>query len=443
MYRHTTTFAALLTALVFIAPASAGEEAHLQKQVNELRQKIEALQSQTTVLLEEEVERYLTDTASVHGSQGADGLAGITIHARFTAVSQSTVGLDPANRSAVNGDVDLDFDFQVTDNLNLFIHLTANEGSSSSSSSNGGFPSLFGPVSTPGGSFPAIAGTTFAGATDAQGVNGSVPTDPGSITVYEAGIHHVLMLGDYKLHWEAGTIDPRRRFNQNAFADDENTQFIHNSFDDTAAHLWLTDAVAGRTVFGWHGWVSFGENEQFTVNWGWFNTPGQFFNSGQFLFQISWTGEVGGRELNFRLMLANDQFFQASAIEDSTFSYGISADWWASDSIGVFLRVVANGDDVNIVELDVSFGVVFQGLIGSRPDDTIGLGVGIISANTAVTSAPEDTEVTIELYYRYMMEDGKLQITPHLIIVSDPGGNASPWQDDLLVILGLRIHVPF
>jgi hypothetical protein len=27
--------------------------------------------------------------------------------------------------------------------------------------------------------------------------------------------------------------------------------------------------------------------------------------------------------------------------------------------------------------------------------------------------------------------------------VSDPGGNASPWQDDALFILGIRIHVPF
>jgi len=434
----TVTLAALVAALALSAPSYAGEK-DLQRQVDQLRKKIEALQAQTVPLLEEEVERYLDGRGAQAGAQGADGLAGIAISARFTAVGQGTVGLDPANRHAANGDVDLDFDFQVTDNLSLFVYLTANEGAESS---NGGFPSIFGPITSPSGSFPAIAGTTFAGATDGQGVNGTVPTDPGSITVYEAGIYHVLPVGDYKLHWEAGTIDPRRRFNQNAFADDENTQFIHNSFDDTAAHLWLTDAVGGRTVFGWHGWMSFGDNDQITVNWGWFNTPGQFFNDGQFLAQISWRGEVAGREMNVRLMFGYDQFFQSGS-EDSTFSYGASADWWATDMIGVFLRIVTNTDDVNLVELDVSFGFVVKGLLGNRPDDALGLGIGIINANDAVTSAPEDTEVTIELYYRYMAEDGKLQITPHLIIVSDPGGNASPWEDDLLVILGLRLHVPF
>ena len=81
-----------------------------------------------------------------------------------------------------------------------------------------------------------------------------------------------------------------------------------------------------------------------------------------------------------------------------------------------------------------------------------GLAVGIINTNDAGIRAftgnpldffPTSTEITIELYYRYMVEDGKLQITPHLIIVSDPGGGRSPWQDDLLIILGFRIFVPF
>jgi carbohydrate-selective porin OprB len=60
-----------------------------------------------------------------------------------------------------------------------------------------------------------------------------------------------------------------------------------------------------------------------------------------------------------------------------------------------------------------------------------------------VITLPEDTEFSLEVYYRYMAEDGKLQITPHLIFVSEPGGGQLVFGDDALFILGLRIHVPF
>jgi hypothetical protein len=453
MHRHfTATFLALIAVgLIVAAPASAGDESALREEVRQLTEKVEALQGQQSALLATEIEKYLDSSADLRSAQGDMPLAGVKISSRFTAVNQNTLGLDPANRSVVNGDVDLDFDFAVTDNLDLIIHLTANEGfgdsDGSSNAENGGFPSQFGSVSvgaSPGvtSSFGPIAGATFGGMADGIGVNGTVPTDPGSITVYEANIYHRLPVGSRTLHWELGAIDPRRRYLQNAFADDENTQFIHNNFDDSPSVLWLTDAT-GRTVFGLHMWMNFGDNNQFTLNWGWFNVPGQWFNRGQFMVQFGWKGEVNGREMNLRLMGFIDEFFRNSA-GDGSAGGGASWDWWVTDKVGLFIRIATNGDDVNPVDLDASVGVQLNNLIGSRPDDVIGIAVGFVTANDSVlVGIPEDTEITVEVYYRYMMEDGKLQITPHLIFVTDPGGNASPWQDDQLFILGLRIHVPF
>ena len=87
---------------------------------------------------------------------------------------------------------------------------------------------------------------------------------------------------------------------------------------------------------------------------------------------------------------------------------------------------------------------MIQRLLDSRPDDVIGVGVILTGANDAVlVGVPEDVEFTLELYYRYMAEDGNLQVTPHLLIVTDPGGNVAPWADDLLIVLGVRVHVPF
>ncbi|MHC4163429.1 MAG: coiled-coil domain-containing protein [Planctomycetota bacterium] len=256
MHRHLSAYLALLAAgLAFTAPATAGEEDEaLREEVRQLREKVDALQAQGSTVLEQEIEEYLDTTSDWRGAQGGSPLERITIHSRFTAVNQNTIGLDPAGRSVVNGDVDLDFDFQVTDNLDLFLYLTANDSPAQNGAQlpgmfapNGGFPSQFGTVMTSGGTFGPIAGATVAGLTDGIGVNGTVPTDPGSITVYEAGIHHILTIGNTKLHWEIGALDPRRRYLQNAFADDENTAFIHNSFDDTSALMWLSDAT-GRTV---------------------------------------------------------------------------------------------------------------------------------------------------------------------------------------------------
>jgi len=255
-----------------------------------------------------------------------------------------------------------------------------------------------------------------------------------------------LMLGDLKLYWELGKRDPRTRFNQNAFADDENTQFIHNSFDDTAAFLWGTanSGVLSSTAgtVGWHMWLHLGDNEQFTVNWGWFNAPGTFFDQGQFYIQFHWKGEISGREMNLRVAaLINERFRDADGDGDA--SGGVSWDWWATDTIGLFVRIAGRGGDVNPVEFDASIGAVFHGLISSRPDDRLGVAFGFITADDELIAVTEDTEFTIEIYYAYMAEDGKLQITPHLIFVSDPGGGEAEFGDDTLFILGLRVHVPF
>lgn len=398
-------------------PAVAEDDEGLRREVEKLRQEVQVMR---TSMLEKDIDSYLAESDAWRGAQG--GLQGVTINARFTSVFQGAF-VDPADIGVMDGDVDLDMDFQVTDNLSLFIKMTANNASA--------------------GSFPIAGnnGPTLAGATDGIGVNGTVPTNPGSVTTYEAGIYHVLMVGDTKLHWEGGELDPRTRFLQNAFADDENTQFISNSFDDTSAVLWLTDAT-GRTSLGWHMWINFGDNQQFTVNWGYFNTPGQFFSRGQFYFQFSWKGEISGRESNIRVMAVINEFFR-DATGDGDAAGGASWDWWATDKIGVFVRIAANGGDVNPIELDGSLGVVFQGLISSRPDDTLGIAFSFITTNDDVVVLPEDTEFSLEIYYRYMMEDGKLQVTPHLIYVNEPGGGTTIFGDDTLFILGLRIHVPF
>ena len=78
---------------------------------------------------------------------------------------------------------------------------------------------------------------------------------------------------------------------------------------------------------------------------------------------------------------------------------------------------------------------------------------GVISAATVIgitptdqskptSAATGDTEMVIEAYYKYITADGKLQITPHLQYIGDPGVGATLTETSLFV-LGVRIYVPF
>jgi hypothetical protein len=407
-------------------------------------------------MLENQIDDYLSETEALHGAQGGDVLQGVTIHANFTAVFQGTLGQStPAEDIGVaSGDMDLQFDFQVTDNLNLFFNATANEQGGGALPYNfdvtriamdPAFPTTpilvgFGPV--------GFAMGTMGAWTDGIGVNGTVPTAPGSIRLEEGGIRQLIPAGSTEVWNEMGKIDPRDRFLQSAFADDENTGFINNNVDDNPAIPYLTNA-GGTNSLGWHITIVFGNNKEFSVNFGWFAFPGQWFAHGQLMAQFSWKGEVSGREMNVRVMGFWQNLWQ-DATGDGSAGGGVVWDWLVTDKMGLFVKIATDGGDVNPVELDACVGLVWTGLIGSRPNDALGVSVGFITANTTVTGTlPEDTEFMLELYYRYTMEDGKLQITPHLIFVSDPGGGQASlagngtFADDTLFILGLRVHVPF
>jgi hypothetical protein len=390
-------------------------------------------------MLENEIDDYLSETEALHGAQGGDALQGVTIHASFTTVFQGTIGQSsPAQDIGVmDGDADLQFDFQVTDNLNLFLNATANTSGAGSLPPN--FPATF--IST---------GPTAGGWTDGIGVNGTVPIAPGAVALEEGGIRHLIPAGSTEIWSEMGKLDPRDRFLQSAFADDANTGFINNNVDDDPAFMYLTNA-GGLNSLGWHVTVTFGNNKQYSFNIGWFAPPGQWFANGQAYAQFSWKLEVSGREMNIRLAGYWQNLFQnftGTLNEKSDAGGGLLWDWLVTDKMGLFVKIATNGGDINPVDLDASIGLVWTGIIGSRPNDAVGVSVGFITINTTVTGPlPEDTEIMVELYYRYTMEDGKLQITPHVMYVMDPGGgaiaNGGTFTDDALFILGLRIHVPF
>jgi len=419
-----------LFALGVFQTSVLAEEISLSEEVTQLRQRAEALETQRELLFEKEIDSYLLRTDAERGAQGADAWQQVSIRANIVTVFLATVGAKPGDTHALHGVARLEFDFTVTDNLDLFIYLEADSG--------GSFPSQFGPIA-------GTAGATLSGLHDGIGVDGTVSTAPGSIRAREAGITWAAPIGRQTLFVMAGKLDPRDHYAQNAFAQDPRTQFLNNLFDDPPALNWPTNA-GGTNILGLNTWMSFGSESQFRVDLGYFNTPGQWFSRGLFLAQFLWSTKLLQRETNVRIYGMLDTVTVAE-----TAGFGVSWDWYATDKIGVFFRGTIkdnqspNAGETNQVESDWQFGAIFFGPIPSRPDDSVGVAVGYIKGPVKAMipgGAPENNEMVIEVYYRFMHEGGKLQISPVAQFVIDPG--AGTFTDpDLLILLGIRIFVPF
>jgi hypothetical protein len=422
MHRHFIgTLLALLAVGLLAAPsASAGDEnAALREEVKQLREKVETLSQQQSAQLGEEVERYLAEqTSSAQG--GSDGWYNrMKIWAQLTSVFQATIGLDPSDSHQGTGDADVWFEFTATENLWIIAHMTANTGGNTDGSTAGGF-------------------------TDGIGVDGTAPVAPGSVTMEEAYAQHRLPVGSNWLWWAVGKIDPRKRYAQTAFTEDEDTQFINNNFDDTPGINWASNA--GGVPVAIEMWLTFGEQSQFTLNWGWYNSPGSFFDNGQFLVQGTWTADVSGRQMHIRVYFCYDSINE-DAGGDPTYAGGVAWDWMVTEMIGLFARFTYNSfDDLfigNATDFDVQLGAVFTKLVSSRPSDALGVGFAWLNSNDALDPfAAADREWTFEIYYSFVIEEGKASITPHIQYIMDPGFNLS-FSDDSLFIVGVRLNFRF
>ena len=423
MHRHFKTWLlAFIAAGALVAtPAMADEDAALRERVKELEGKIQAFEQKKAAQIEDSIDEYLESSSAWKSADADDGMNNVTITAAFTANQQSSLN-QTVDQTIVSGDVDLGFHFNVTENLQLHITAVAASGGSASST---------------------LAPVTLSGVTDGVGVNGnnSITGNGRAINVYEAYIVHTIKFGsgNSSFSWEIGAMDSRLRFLQNAFADNENTQFMNNLFDDPSSWLWQTNTT-GIGVLGIHMWFTFGKDGMHTINAGYFNPAGAYWNNGWFALQYTLKLMVAGREMNTRVAVNLDDNNKDIG-GDFTIAWGVSWDWWATEKIGVFVRINGNDTDVirgNVVKLDWSLGGEFH-IINSRPNDYFGVAIGQNVVNNAVRTGNKD-ELVFELYYLFGLEDGKLQVTPYIQWIDNPNGIGS-FKD--LWVLGLRVHVPF
>ena len=114
--------------------------------------------------------------------------------------------------------------------------------------------------------------------------------------------------------------------------------------------------------------------------------------------------------------------------------YRESAEEEDTQGLGVFFRLGVADDELNEINTFWSIGCQYQGLIPTRDDDVIGLGVaqGRLSSGAGFH---EHRETAIEVYYNAQITPW-LSITPDFQYIDNPGGVA-----DDAVALGIRVQM--
>jgi hypothetical protein len=252
-----------------------------------------------------------------------------------------------------------------------------------------------------------------------------------------------------------GKTEPLRFIDNNAFANDEKTQFVgkpfvnnpvldsENEYTPIIAVTVSPSAslsLAALTASSSHG----GRKDN------WDNVQSQPF----FAAQLAYSPKIGERAGHYRVYAWDATYDHPELThpdsEKPGWGVGLSLDQEISEQVGVFARFAYNNKQVYPMEWFWSLGASLKGLLPTRGDDVLGLGVaGLVAtgnldratADTGflLTGDNEGTEYHMEAYYRMAIAE-HMAITPDLQYVVNPLGDSH--NDDVFAAM-LRAELSF
>jgi hypothetical protein len=216
----------------------------------------------------------------------------------------------------------------------------------------------------------------------------------------------------------------------NAFANDEYTQFVGKPFvnnpmfdsEDEFAPL----VAAGMSPVEWLNLIllfqstsrpRLEEELQKSKYDDMFDTP---FLAGQ----ITYSPELNGLPGNYRLFAWGATYQQPEISGDGAdrgWGIGLSLDQMVTGKVGLFARLGYSNDKVYEAPWFWSVGTSLLGLISAREEDSIGIGVAGLKANNDLEH--DGTEYHLEAYYRLVLSE-HFAISPDVQYVINPLGNS-------------------
>ncbi len=246
-------------------------------------------------------------------------------------------------------------------------------------------------------------------------------------------------------------------FDGNAFANDETAQFLNNALVNNPT-IPMPDLGLGLVVYlqpaDWF-YVSAGvADAQADARETGFNTA---FHDEDYFFGIFETGLTpqlpspkgplqGAYRVGFWYDPQDKDKFDGGVKRDDVGFYlsfdqvvlKENADAEGSQGLGLFARYGFAHSDVNEIQNFWSVGGQYQGLVPTRDDDVLGVGVaqGRLVEDAGFTA---DHETAMEVYYNAAITPW-LSVSPSLQYIFNPGGDKT--VDDA-VALGLRVQMAF
>lgn len=307
---------------------------------------------------------------------------------------------------------------------------------------------------------PAELPVTFSGlnATAFQLGGTSAPEDA-ALTLTEAGYRLDFPLGradgpEQQLSFTLGKLDPFVYFDQNAYANDEATQFlsapfVHNALlDNPLAAQIGTDAYGASPglVLAYQRRI---DEQTIGLGWGHFSSGEDANYSSALdreldLVQLEWQVQPAGRPGSYRLLGFRNQAgpgFDDTA--EASRGWTLSFDQEVADGVGLFLRHGEARHGRLPFDRSTAFGVELAGARWSRPDDRVGLAAARLRTSDAfrreapvhhhLAYRPDGAEALIEFFYRYAL-NAQLHASVHLQHLHDPGGNPAAGELDVLSV---------
>jgi carbohydrate-selective porin OprB len=266
-----------------------------------------------------------------------------------------------------------------------------------------------------------------------------------------------------KIDTTAYTID------QNAFANDETSQFMSNIFRNNPIIEFPDDS--GRVVGG-NLMLKPGFAEYMELSAGYYNADGTWdnlfshpFATAQLNFKphelMGWDAEQW--EGNYRVYWWTNarkhaKYIEPGGTDDDTdankenYGFGLSCDQRLTDIYGVFARFgwqrpeLIPMDSSPTLYLGWSTGAQMTGKYWKREDDVVGIAVGQVCPSGHYKNAgnPGYPETHLEAYYNFRVTK-HLSISPDLQWIWDPRGVGRDEQGDdrSIFVYGMRVQLDF
>jgi hypothetical protein len=245
----------------------------------------------------------------------------------------------------------------------------------------------------------------------------------------EAYYNHSLF--DGKSTFVVGKTEPVVFIDNNAFANNPNSQFVGKPFVNNP--VFNSEDQSAPIVAASISPIESISIKALAVSSNFPNAPDQTMQKSiyervldqpLFAAQLAYSPMIGDLQGNYRLYFWNaayDHVNRAGDTRSEGSGVGLSLDQQVTDWLGLFARLAYSDKNAFDVDWFWSAGVNLKGIIPSRDKDA--LGIGLAGLKGSVGPDNNGTELHSEVYYRIVLTEN-IAVSPDIQYVANPRGNS-------------------